>query len=153
LLPFLFSVTGIVIFQTHCTCTGKNAVSLYVLPESCETALDEHQHLFEHHADELDACCSTADDGMNCAESQPCGCDSPQMKFFKLKNQFTDEKANLVKINISKIVISLLFWAEPVNQPRQNGEVVADYNHAPPLILPPQEFIHFICQSKIPDIA
>ena len=32
---FMISTNGILIYKTHCACTGNEQVSLYVMPESC----------------------------------------------------------------------------------------------------------------------
>ncbi len=150
LLPFLFSVTGVLIFHSHCRCTGKDSVGLYVMPEGCESLLASHKHLFEHHAGDLNPACMT---GLSPSENEPhkdCGCESPQVKFFKLKSQFTDEKEVVIVGFFSCHELVLMY--EPY-VPLLNKPVLPDaFRDSPPSIPEKSGLIRFICQSKIPDL-
>ena len=89
---FLLTSAGIVIFKTHCACTGNEKVSLYITPETCTTDYHEkHNHIFDikqnlnHESD----CCNN--------HHNDCGCSEPDVEYVKLKNQLIDEEIEFVK--------------------------------------------------------
>ena len=158
LLPFLFSAAGILVIQSHCTCTGKNQVSLYLPPETCSTVLADHAHLFEFHAGDLAQCChpeTETHSSASCGHSGSCdcGCGDPDALFFQLDHEFTEEKPGLAKVMIFRILPET---SSPVTRqdPCVTEFLNSSYTKAPPpLITAFNSFIHFICSPKIPSIA
>jgi hypothetical protein len=158
LLPFLLSATGILVIQSHCSCTGKDQVSLYLPPESCSNILEDHKHLFEFHAGDLAHCCNL-DDAKDCSAGDghypacDCGCANPEARFFQLDHEFTEEKIANSKILVFRelpefIVFELL--KETNNTVIYNQRWIKD---PPPLISAYNSYIYFICNPKIPSIA
>lgn len=152
------SATGILVIQSHCSCTGKNQVSLYLPPENCASILEDHEHLFEFHADDLVQCChqdkvNHCSSGDGLCHGCDCGCDNPEAKFFQLDHEFTEEKAGYGKVLvINDLYVIIIFNVI------QETEIPPIYNQSwmkdpPPLISAYNSFIHFICNPKIPNIA
>jgi len=156
LIPFLFSVSGILVIHSHCSCTGKNQVTLYLPPETCSEILDDHKHLFNHHVDDLNHCCGDVNHENSCGEDDvchDCGCSSPEVNFLKIKSQFTEEKASIAKLLPVKEVqeIDLLLAQSEIEKIKNIN--VAWLKDPPPAIPSLNHYIYFICQTKIPDIA
>jgi hypothetical protein len=156
LIPFLLSVSGILVIQSHCSCSGKNNISIYLPPETCSSIMDDHQHLFDFHAANLGHCCEHEALHDECGLEDichSCGCESPEAQFFKLKNQFTEKKVSDVKSLVSKVMAEILLY----NHVSDRGIVPENnlnwFKYPPPLIASQSTFIHFICKTKIPDIA
>ncbi len=143
-LIFIISTTGIFIYKTHCECIGTEQVAFYVKPDTCET--DSHH-------------CSAGDNSgieteENCcgdchAENHDCGCNSPEVNFIILKNQFSNDEMSYLKTPQSKILVltcSLLI---------SNTETVIDdenttYIDPPPKIFSSRTFLIEVNQLKIP---
>ena len=112
---FIVSSTGIFIYKTHCTCTGDEQVGFYVKPETC----DENFH--DHHTHDELSCTNTANE--NCCQEfsnqiHDCGCSSPEVHFFRLINDITQnevsfERAPCVKITdfFSTVIV---YCVEPI---------------------------------------
>ncbi len=152
LLPFLFSVTGVLVFRTQCHCTGFQAVTLYVMPETCDSLTVSHHHLFENHAGDMNPSCHTVIDSEAPDPMQNCGCGSPDVHFFKLKNQFTDEKGTLLKVKLTPVSLALLFAPRTLYDADVNGPETSDDPPSPPLFTPDAGIIYYICQPKIPGL-
>ncbi len=86
---FLLSATGFIVFQSHCSCTGNEQVSLFVTPETCEDNFHTH-HIHLQGGEEVPSpenkCheCST--------HTKECGCNNIRISFFKLKDEVVFEK-------------------------------------------------------------
>ncbi len=155
LIPFLFSVSGILVIESHCICIGKNQVTFYLAPETCSDILDDHIHLFGHHADDLNQCCNHAKDS-SCNHSDSChdcGCDSPEVNFFKIKSQFTEEKLTFGKTLYEKVIQEIVLINPDAEITLITNINIAWLNNPPPAIPVPNEYIYFICKTKILDIA
>lgn len=72
---YLFLSTGVVLFRTHCECSGRTSVSLYAGSQStCGVSTE-------------DSCCSdhtTSETGTPDSEPGCCSCDSPVVSYLKL---------------------------------------------------------------------
>jgi hypothetical protein len=152
LLPFLLSVTGVLVFRTQCHCTGLKAVSLYVMPETCGSQTESHHHLFENHAADLKSSCHSGPEQVTSDPMQNCGCGSPDVRFFKLKNQFTDEKGTLLKVKLTPVSLALLFAPRALDDADLNGPEASVDEPSPPLFTPEAGIIYYICQPKIPGL-
>lgn len=150
LLPFLFSVTGVLVYHSYCHCTGKSSVGLYVVPEGCESLLASHRHLFEHHSGDLNHACNADLTAPGEPHQKDCGCESPQMKFFKLKSHFTDEKSGISQEQLSPQEFFLMY--EPFLPDPYEAILPVVFRDDLPRIPEKSGLIHFICQPKIPDL-
>lgn len=150
LLPFLFSVTGVLVYHSYCQCTGKSSVGLYVVPEGCESLLASHRHLFEHHYGDLNHACNADLAAPGVPHQKDCGCETPQVKFFKLKSHFTDEKSGISQGQLSPQEFFLRY--EPFLTDSDEPILPFVFRDAPPRIPEKSGLIHFICQTKIPDL-
>ena len=158
LIPFLFSASGILVIHSHCTCTGKNQVSLYLSPETCGEILEDHNHLFTYHSEDLALCCNHQEHGhnRNCSEEDECsdcGCDSPVARFYQVDQQFTDEKVSLHKIQVCKEIYGFALTEDIIENDGLKAVTSSWFNDPPPLISSTGIYIYVICQIKIPQIA
>lgn len=158
LLPFLISVSGILVIHSHCSCTGINQVSLFIPPENCTDVLDDHRHLFDYHASDLNNCCEHDDvHGKGCNHDEgchDCGCESPDVQFFKLKNQFTEEKISQENSLIAEEIPAISLFNFLVREPELlPGINIVWLKDPPPRLSEYKLLLHIICQTKIPAIA
>jgi hypothetical protein len=156
LMPFVISVSGLLLIQSHCVCTGVRQTTLFVPPESCETLHDEHQHLFSDHAEDLVVCCPDEYNHTHCNHNRhdhDCGCDSPEVKFLKLKNQFTDERVTTLKVIAPAADFSL---NDTLSLNKETGSGTFNslwLKYPPPTASSTEDYLYHICQLKIPVIA
>ncbi len=152
LVPFLVSVSGVVVFHTHCNCTGQSTSSLFVVPAHCGELASLHDHLFEHHTADLNSCCSEEAVTAHHHHEKECGCNTPRVEFFKLKQQFTDEKGSPVK-KLAQEVTLLLPGIKASRDEIRFCEFKATVpSEGPPVLLSGTDIIHFLCQPKIPGL-
>ncbi len=152
LLPFVVSVSGVVVFHTHCHCTGRNVTSLFVLPESCEDLEADHEHLFGDHAGDLQACCMPQDTSGESSPEEDCGCHSPRVEFFKLKQQFTSDKSGHQYRALETVPFLLPGILAPESPDLRALQSVVLPPGEPPVVTPGTDIIHIICQPKIPGL-
>lgn len=155
LIPFFLSVSGVLVIHSHCICTGKNQTSIYFSPESCDSYHQEHAHLFGIGADDGNTCCHSGHPDQfvkKVSHDSGCGCESPDVQFFKIKNQFTDEKAASVR--------TVLTTAADFDLPQRTEHPVAAQQinlqwvkYPPPQPDNSNNYIFYICQPKIPHIV
>lgn len=157
LIPFIVSVSGILVIHSHCSCTGKNQVTLFLPPDNCSDVLADHNHLFEFHADDLHHCCEHNDvEQKGCSHDEgchDCGCESPDAQFFKLKNQFTEEKISQVNTLIVKDLPETLLFNLIQELELSVSINIVWLKDPPPKLSEHNLFLHFICQTKIPSIG
>lgn len=156
LVPFLFSVSGILVIQTHCLCTGNLQVSLYLSPEACSDVMEEHNHLFAYHADDLNYCCDNHPSSSSCGQTQEChdcGCDSPEARFYQVDNQFMNEKVTISNLVVLKVLDEFLVTNQVFDERYTEELSYAWFKDPPPLRSSLDNYIYFICQTKIPAIA
>jgi hypothetical protein len=143
---FIVSSTGVLIYKTHCACTGNEQVSVYVMPETCET--DFHVH----HSHKQCGCAveTTENECHECsAHANDCGCTSPEVRFFKLINQITKDEVSFVKVEPVKV--SVVFLTDLINlQDIPKKEHIDFYSDPPPKIPASRNFLIQIHQLKIP---
>lgn len=144
---FLVSATGVLIFNSHCVCSGNEQVSVYISPETCE----DNYHVHHTHDEGGEEVCTTADDCHECnTHTDECGCNTPDVKFLKLDNQVISEKVRLgklqpVQLNIPVEVIAVLFSFDDFQD-------ISDFNYIdpPPLFQTSTDFLIQIHKLKIP---
>lgn len=142
----IVSSTGILIYKTHCACTGKKEVSIYVMPETCEEDFHVH-HLHDKIGCEIETnevtCheCSSHDNG--------CGCTSPEVEFIKLINQISEDDVSFVKVHpvkITAVIATLLIGFNEIIE----KEPIEFYTDPPPQKSNPKSFLIEVHQLKIP---
>ncbi len=146
-IVFLVSATGILIFHTHCACTGNDQVSVYVSPETCEDSF----HVHHTHGEGGEEVCVSEHECHECTtHTDNCGCDAPEVRFLKLDDRVVNEKVRIEKILPAQLHLMaesaiLLFH-------NTDGEENQDYNYIdpPPLLTSSKDFLILIQQLKIP---
>lgn len=112
--------------------------------------------MVDHHADDLNICCNHTAQDNTCNQSDgchDCGCSSPEVNFFKIKSQFTEEKLTIAKALYEKDIQEIVLI---IPDPEINSITninVAWLNDPPPVLSKPNQYIFFICKTKIPEIA
>lgn len=107
---FVFSATGILVYQSHCSCTGDEQVTFYVSPETCE----DNYHIHHTHHEGGEEVPSTGSECHECcSHTSKCGCNDLLVTYFKLKNEVVHEKGRTVikqpvKIVTPELVVTLL---------------------------------------------
>lgn len=147
---FLMSSAGIIVYTSHCSCTGNQEVSLYFTPETCA----ENIHIHHKHDQEGEERATGLHECHECSmNTHDCGCSSPEVKYFKLVNQLTKEELKYVKVQPAVFQafpytgFSEILWMETEIHP------VAVYTDPPPLILSSLDFVVRLHKLKIPHIA
>ncbi|MBK6283792.1 MAG: hypothetical protein IPF54_15095 [Draconibacterium sp.] len=112
---FIVSSTGIFIYKTHCTCTGDEQVGIYVKPETC----DENFHV--HHTHDTFGIEKSTSESLchECSHQiHDCGCASPEVRFFKLSNDFTQDEVSFERapgVKITDIFSTVIIYCvEPI---------------------------------------
>ena len=147
---FLLSSTGIVIFETNCSCTGNEEVSLFVTPETCETNFHEHH---SHDSEGVEMLANAHDCHECTSHTQDCGCSSPDVKYIKLINPLIDEAVGFVKVQPIKIFVAetlMNFILDDVFTFIESEEYYID---PPKKISTSLEFLIQINQLQIPVLA
>ncbi len=146
---FLLSATGIVIYQSHCSCTGDEQVTFYVSPETCEDTYHTH-HTHREGGEEVPSTWSECHEC--CSHTSECGCNNLLVSYFKLKNEVVHEKgrtATKQPVKIIKpellVVVLAVIWNDP-------PEVKTTYIE-PPTNKTSLDFLIQIHQLKIPHLA
>lgn len=150
MMIFLLSSTGVVVFHTHCNCTGTDQVSLYVSPETCEDNFHRH-HTHNAEGNEIPTGKHECHECSNHLHN--CGCDSPQVKFFKLKNQLIDEEVKYVLFQPVEISVFINETVKIVPDVITSYNEVSFYIDPPPKFCSSLDFLIPIQQLKIPEIA
>jgi len=145
---FLVSTSGFLIYKSNCACTGNERVSVFINLETCNLDKQEKNEI------SMEGSCCSAMETTDCAEdSTECGCDSPEVKYIKLKNQLRNEEVKFVKIQPIHIFvvhrhIQLDFWTDP-----DSNDNKSLYIDPPPILSSSLDFLIQIQQLKIPYLA
>lgn len=147
---YFITSTGIVVYKTNCSCFGREQVSVFVTPETCETEIHNH-HKHDHQNNTILCCehecheCITTETG--------CGCQSPVTYFFKLLDPVVNEEILFVKaqpletlVVFATVLQISIYENEPLNDITENEE-------PPPLNSTSLDFLIPIHQLKIPLFA
>ena len=149
-LIYLISSSGIIIYESHCSCTGEEQVSVFVSPKTCE--VEFHQH--HQHNDDGTEVSSLFQECHECSDhSYDCGCSSPEVKFFKLINQLVDEEVLFIKAK--QILVTDIYVQEIIQLVNNSdeAETVQCYIDPPEIVNSSLDFLIQIQQLKIPNIA
>lgn len=147
---FLISSSGFVIYKTSCSCTDTEQVSIFVQPNTCGKTFHQHH---KHDRVENEIAC-TAHECHECeSHIKSCGCDSPQIFFFKLNDKAVDGEVNFVNVQILEIFMPSADIFQRLlahNSGSINHLVYAD---PPPKSTRSLDFLIQIQQLKIPSLA
>lgn len=112
---FIVSSTGIFIYKIHCSCTGTEQVGIYLKPETC----DENFHV--HHTHDVSGIEKSTSENLchECShQNHDCGCASPEVRFFKLINDFTQDEVSFERapsVKVTDIILTaIVYFAEPL---------------------------------------
>lgn len=145
---FLLSSAGVLIYEIDCSCTGEQEVSLYVTPETCEDKL-AHEHYDFH--------CYLNTGGENCdncdAHNEDCGCESPEIKYVRLVNQFTEEETHYLKNEMTPVLPNSLSLLNCLLIYEVEDTCEQFYIDPPPLVASSFEYLIEINKLKIPELA
>lgn len=148
-MVFIVSSTGVLIYKTYCVCTGNEQVSVYVMPETCETDFHVH-HTHNKSGNEIQ---TTENECHECSShAHDCGCTSPEVRFFKLINEITNDEVSYVKFEPVKISIAFLTILTSFQEISEIPKVVL-YTDPPPKITTSKRFLIQVHQLKIPFTA
>jgi hypothetical protein len=146
----LVSATGVLIFNSHCSCSGNNQVSVYVSPETCE----ENFHVHHTHDEGGEEVCTTTEDCHECSShNDACGCSTPDIKYLKLENQVVNEKVRIEKIQPVQLKVLeeiTVFFYNFEDDPEKSG---LNYIDPPPQFQTSTDFLIHIHKLKIPVLA
>lgn len=152
LMPFLFSTTGVLVYQTNCSCTGQEEISLFFSPKTCE----DHFHITDH-----DHYPSIEEEGFETVKIEgnfmdhlrSCGCSSLVVKFFKLKSLSTEDAQEYIKsdhkVGDFSHMIADYFKTEYNDLPENPVEFETNLVFK----FPGRKIILLNCQYKLPHIA
>lgn len=147
---YFITTFGILIYKTNCECTGEEQVTVFVSPESC--GKNFHQH---HDHDEKGIEISVSEN--NCHEcsshTNECGCESPEINFFKLLNQFGKNEVLYLNVYPIQILTALVNENHLFVNNTKIAEPIEFYIDPPPVFNSTLDFIIQIQQLKIPNIC
>jgi hypothetical protein len=147
---FLISATGVLVYYSHCSCSGIEQVSVYVSPETCE----ENYHIHHAHNENGEEVCTSEGDCHDCStHTENCGCNNIIVKYLKLNNQVVNEKIRFEKIQPVqlKVLESItVFLYNFQDDPDNSGW---NYIDPPPPFQTSTEFLVEIHKLKIPALA
>lgn len=146
---FIVSSTGILIYKTHCSCTGTEQVGVYVMPKTCENESHLH-HTHNQQGQELETnenCCHDCS-----SQATDCGCTSPKVEYIKLMNRLSEEDISFIKVQPLKIFIPTTYLLICSNE-ITDKEVIDFYTDPPPKISKSKSFLIEVHQLKIPFLA
>ncbi len=148
---FIISSSGYTMYKINCSCTGEEQISVFVRPATCEETFHQH-HKHDKANNEIS---SSEHECHECLDhTNHCGCNSPEIYFFKLKDKAVDDEvkfvAQVTEINLNTTVIDLLFSILELEL-----EIAVDtpYNDPPSKITSSLDFLISINQLKIPALA
>jgi len=123
---------------------------MYVTPETCT----ENFHVHHKHNEGGEEVCSSAYECHECNDhTDDCGCDSPEVQFFRLDNQVISEKVRTeemrpVPINMQKVITLLPFVLSEIMPVKEYF-----YFDPPSVVQSSTHLLISIHQLKIPDVA
>jgi len=144
---FIVSSTGVLIYKTHCSCTGNEQVGFYIKPETCENNFQVvHAHNpMEKPTEPNENCCHECT-----PQSHDCGCNEPVITFFKLMNEISNEEVSFLTPPIVKIADIILTVTADLEEPIECTEIIGSDTYPPPKIKSSKNFLILINQLKIP---
>lgn len=147
---FLISATGVLIFNSHCSCSGNEQVSVYVSPETCE----DNFHVHHTHDEGGEEVCTTAGDCHDCSShNDACGCNTPDVRYLKLNNQVVNEKVRIEKIQPIQLRVLEEITVFLYNFEGDSEKSGLNYIDPPPHFQTSADFLIHIHKLKIPALV
>ena len=147
---FLVSSSGYVLFKSSCSCTGNEQTTVFVKPETCEDNFHSHH---KHDKKESEISCSELDCHECTTHEEDCGCETPEMFFFKLKDNAIDEEVKFVAVKKVELFIAKIQLFEKDTIDDIDKYLPLFYTDPPPKISSSLEFLIQIHKLKIPGLA
>ncbi|MFV0591848.1 MAG: hypothetical protein ACK5M7_10730 [Draconibacterium sp.] len=150
---FLISSSGYVLYSSTCSCSGEKYTSVFVRPDTCETSFHKHH---KHGTEGIEQACSAGEcHDCNASENlhDKCGCDSPEIFFFKLKDKANNDDVKFMPAAMPYIQV---FTGEIPDELLSDSEAVkSEFEiHSPPdKVITSFDFLISIQQIKIPSLA
>jgi hypothetical protein len=135
---YLFLSTGVILFQTHCNCSGQTNVSMYASQSPCEPESSDNGC-----CEEQTSCCSIPE-----KQESSCGCNVPEITFLKLTDHFAkDVNPTLSATNF--ICLLAGFANETFEEPNLQKSTDHVWHSPPDTKISGRFLINFIHQRKI----
>lgn len=129
---------------------GDEQTSVFVRPDTCkEEFLKHHKH--DETNNEIACCASECHDCTN--HTKACGCDSPEIFFFKLKDKAVDDEVKFTTVQPVVITVLSSDLLEELMIDNTDKPALKIYNDPPPQITTSLDFLIQIQQLKIPALA
>jgi len=145
---FLLSTAGVLIYEIDCSRTGHQDVSFYVTPETCEDKLAHENFDLHCYLNTGDKGCDDCD-----AHNEDCGCSSPEIKYVRLVNQFTEEETHYLKTEATPVFPAVLALLDSLLLYEFEDTSEKFYIDPPPLVLTSFEYLIELNKLKIPEFA
>uniref|UniRef100_UPI0032168ABA hypothetical protein n=1 Tax=uncultured Draconibacterium sp. TaxID=1573823 RepID=UPI0032168ABA len=146
------------VFKTNCSCSGLEQTSVFIRPETCEDTFhrhhkhDDNQNEIQSSAEECHDCSSH--ECHDCAvHIQSCGCDSPEIFFFKLKDKVTNNDLAFIHVQSINLFVASADIFTGLKTINNYDFEVNYYIDPPPQINTSLDFLIQINQLKIPSLA
>jgi len=147
---FLISSSGYVMYKSNCLCIGDEQTTVFVRPDTCGEEFHKH-HKHDEANNEITCCASECHD---CSEhTKDCGCDSPEIFFFKLKDKAVDDEVKFTTVQPVVLAIHSSDIFEELIVEKATEPKLEIYNDPPPKISSSLDFLIQIQQLKIPFLA
>lgn len=126
-------------YKSHCSCTGKEQVSVFVQDEICSSS-------------ENNSCCVTMEIEYCTAESPENDCNTSEITYVKLINKVVMEDLRFTKVD--SIQLLLVYTTSQLDLWETEESLGFDSSiDPPPIHISSNEFLISIQQLKIPSIA
>lgn len=150
---FLISSSGYVLYSSTCLCSGEKYTSVFVRPDTCETEFHSHHN---HDADGNEQVCTVGEchECNTChGHHSECGCESPEIYFFKLKDNAINEGVKFLASTPQPLQIGTVEVPETLLPDTEAFENESEVHIPPPRLESSLEFLISIQQLKIPSLT
>jgi hypothetical protein len=144
---FLLPSTGVLVYHSHCSCTGSEQFSVYMAPETCE----ENDHLHHSHDRAGAQIPVSINECHECrTHTEDCGCNAPEVRFFRLDVQIFQDKVRIANAKPVVRIMLPLFIVDPKSDVVSLQAGMQHFTDPPPLIRSALDLLLHIQQLKIP---
>ncbi|MFV0269954.1 MAG: hypothetical protein ACK5HT_22780, partial [Draconibacterium sp.] len=150
---FLISSSGYVLYSSNCLCSGEKYTSIFVRPDTCETEFQSH-HTNDTDGNEQVCTVEECHECNTChGHHDECGCESPEVFFFKLKDKAINEEVKFLASTPRPLQIGTVEVPETLLPDIEAFENESEVHIPPPKLESSLEFLISIQQLKIPSLA
>jgi hypothetical protein len=161
---FLISSSGFLMYKSHCSCTGKEQVSVFVKSEIChDESMDSEESqkevtccavdLINHIHSEESSCCDSVDGESCTSHDTDYDCDKTEVVYVKLQDQVVNEDIKFTKTEPVVIAVLSTLLTSNFTELTKADKIEEPITSPPPLINSSYEFLISIHQLKIPALA